>query len=430
MKWLPPIVFVHGHGDTAALWTTTLWRFESNGWPRDRLHAIHLPYPLARDSDDKPQAGRTSTTEHRQFLAAEVDRVLAASGARQVVLFANSRGGYPIRSFAMNGGAAKTSHAILGGTPNHGVRFDAVNNPANEFLGAGPFLQALNNQGAAGVEVTPGPRWLTLRSDNNDKFAQPEGTWIGAPGKATGVNFDGPELRGALNVVLPGVDHRETSFGPQAFAAAFQFITGRAPQSTAFTLESRVELSGQVSGLGLDNDPAKGSFVNNLPLLGARVEVHAVDASSGERRGPVRWQGVVGADGRWGPLAAAADTALEFVITAPGYAVTHIYRSPFPRSSRIVNLRADRLLDADKGAGAVLTLTRPRGYFGLPRDRIVFDGIDPAPGNTRGVAGLSVSKIKLPPGPPRAVVAEFNSERIVGRSWPAAGNHLVLIELH
>ena len=60
---LPPIVFVHGNGDTAALWLTTLWRFESNGWPRERLHAIHLPYPLARDSDDKPQAGRTSTTE-------------------------------------------------------------------------------------------------------------------------------------------------------------------------------------------------------------------------------------------------------------------------------------------------------------------------------------------------------------------------------
>ena len=38
----PPIVFVHGNGDTAALWTTTIWRFESNGWPRERLHAIDL----------------------------------------------------------------------------------------------------------------------------------------------------------------------------------------------------------------------------------------------------------------------------------------------------------------------------------------------------------------------------------------------------
>ena len=433
-KPLPPIVFVHGNGDTAALWLTTLWRFESNGWPRERLHAIHLPYPLARDSDDTPQPGRTSTAEHRAYLAAEIDRVLAATGARQVVLFANSRGGNPIRSFAMNGGAAKISHAILGGTPNHGVRFDAATNPANEFNGAGPFLQALNNQGAPGVEVTPGPRWMTLRSDNNDKFAQPEGTWIGAPGKPTGVNFDGPELRGAFNVVLPGVDHRETSFGPQAFAAAFQFITGRAPETTGFKPESRVsltcQLSGQVSGLGLDNDPTRGAFVNNLPLAGAKVEVFATDATSGERRGPARWQGQVGADGRWGPFDADCSTAYEFVITAPGYAVTHIYRTPFPRSSAIVNLRADRLLDADKAAGSVLTFTRPRGYFGLPRDRVVFDGIDPAPGIPRGVAGLSVSKIKLPPGPPRAVVAEFNGERIVARSWPAADNHLVLLELH
>lgn len=49
----PPIVFVHGNGDTAALWSTTFWRFESNGWPRERLHAIDLPFPLARDDDTK-----------------------------------------------------------------------------------------------------------------------------------------------------------------------------------------------------------------------------------------------------------------------------------------------------------------------------------------------------------------------------------------
>ena len=55
----PPIVFVHGNGDTAALWTTTLWRFESNGWPRARLHAVDMPYPLARDDDSLAQPGRS-----------------------------------------------------------------------------------------------------------------------------------------------------------------------------------------------------------------------------------------------------------------------------------------------------------------------------------------------------------------------------------
>ncbi len=426
----PPVVLVHGNGDTAALWLTTLWRFESNGWPRERLHAIHLPYPLARDTDDRPQPGRTSTAEHRAFLAAEVDKVLAATGATQVVLLANSRGGNAIRSYVMNGGAAKVSHAILGGTPNHGVRFDAANNPGNEFNGAGPFLQSLNNQGGPGVEVTPGPRWMTIRSDNNDKFAQPEGTWLGAPGKPTGVTFEGPELKGALNVVLSGVDHRETSFSPQAFAAAYRFITGREPATTGFTPEAQVVLDGQVSGHGVDNNPATGSFVNNLPLAGATVEVFAVDPQTGERLGAAQWRKTTVADGRWGPFKADGGATYEFVIGVAGYAITHIYRQPFPRSSSIVNLRADRLLTADASAGSVLTFTRPRGYFGLPRDQVVFDGQDPAPGLPRGVAGLSVSKIKLPAGPQRAVVARFNGQTLVGRNWPAADNHLVLIELH
>jgi len=427
---LPPIVFVHGNGDTAALWLTTMWRFESNGWPRDRLHAVHMPYPLARDSDDRPQAGRTSTAEQRQILSAEVQRVLAATGAQQVVLMANSRGGFAVRNFIANGGAAQVSHAILGGTPNHGVRADASSGLGNEFNGAGPFLQALNNQGAPGVEITPGPAWMTVRSDNNDKFAQPEGTWLGAPGKPTGVTFDGPELRGAKSVVLPGIDHRETSFGPQAFAAAFEFITGRAPATTGFTPEASVVLDGQVSGLGLNNDLSTGSFVSNLPLAGATVEIFAVNAATGERVGDAQWRTSVGVDGRWGPFPADGRASYEFVIGAPGYATTHIYRQPFPRSSNIVHLRADRLLTADKTAGSVLTLTRPRGHFGLPRDQVVFDGQDPAPGIPRGVAGLSVSKIKLPPGPIRAVAALFNGQTLAARNWPAADNHVVLLELH
>lgn len=51
----PPIVFVHGNGDTAALWYPTVWRYESNGWPRERLFAVDLPYPLAR-TDVAPEA--------------------------------------------------------------------------------------------------------------------------------------------------------------------------------------------------------------------------------------------------------------------------------------------------------------------------------------------------------------------------------------
>ena len=427
---LPPVVFVHGNGDTAALWHTTLWRFESNGWPRERLHAIDLPYPLARDADDQPQAGRTSTTEHMQYLSAEVDKVLKATGARKVALVGNSRGGNAIRNYIANGGgAAKVSHAVIGGGTSHGVWNNPGFRPSNEFNGASPFLTALNNQnGAGGGEVTAGLKWMTIRSDNNDKFAQPDGVWIGAKGTPTNVTFDGPALKGAENIVINGIDHRETSFSPKAFEHAYRFITGKAPATLAITPEAKLMLDGKVSGQGLNN--TDGGYVNNLPLTGATLEVFATNAASGERNGAAVHRKTLVADGMWGPFSADAKATYEFVISMPGYATTHIYRAPFARSSNIINLRAERLADADKSAGSVLSFTRPRGYFGVPRDTFSFDGISPPPGVPPGVAGVAQSKLKLADAPARAIVAEFNGERIVGRAWPAAENRVVLIELH
>lgn len=425
----PPIVFVHGNGDQAGLWTTQLWHFESNGWPRERLHAVHFPMPTARQDDGKPEPGRSSAAEARDHLAAEVQKVLAATGAKRVVLVANSRGGLTVRDYIRNGGGDKTvSHAVLGGTPNHGVWNVPAFLPNSIFNGSSPFLKALNApQGPDGAEVTPGVKWLTLRSDGNDKFAQPDGVWIGARGTPTNITAVGPELKGATNTVLPGLDHREVSYHPKAFAATYAFVTGQAPATTAITPEAQVTLEGQVSGLGA------GGY-DNLPLAGARVEVYAVQAGTGARQGAALADKVVGADGRWGPVRTTPTTPLEFVISAPGHAVTHIYRSPFPRSSSIVTLRAERLADADKTAMSVVSFTRPRGYFGLPRDTIVFDGVQPAPGIPPGVAGVASSKLKLQVGAGRPVAAEFRSgelaERVVGVAWPARDNHVVTLELH
>jgi triacylglycerol lipase len=441
----PPIVFVHGNGDSAALWQTTLWRFESNGWPRERLHAIDVPYPLARDDDSKPQAGRSSTAEHMAYLKSEVDKVLQRTGAQQVVLFGNSRGGYAIRNYIHNGGGDKVvSHAILGGTPNHGVWAIKGFREGNEFSGTGPFLTGLNApKNAAGDEVlqgvaqdgrTSGVRWATIRSDNNDKFAQPDGVWIGQKGTPTFVTFAGPELKGATNIVIPRIDHRETAFSPQAFDAAYWFITGHAPAIRYIVPEQRIVLNGQVTGLGLkSDDPASGSYVNNLPPSASSVEIYAVDPASGVRIGDTVHRKSAGPSGLWGPFVAHPGTAYEFVVSAPGYATTHIYRSPFARSSDLVHLRAERLNDADKdavaGNGSVITLSRPRGYFDVQRDSITFDSQTPAPGLPASGAGVSTSKIKLTDVPQRPVRASFNGETVTGRAWPAANNHLTTLEL-
>jgi len=217
----PPIIFVHGNGDSAAVWYPMVWHFESNGWPRDRLFALDMPYPLARDDDRKPQEGRSSAEESRQNLASEVERVRKLAGAAKVVLVGLSTGGYYIRDYVRNSDAATTvSHAILGGAPNHGVwATDYL--PDSIFNGTGPYLKALNSpKGLEALEISPGVRFMTLRSDRNDKYAQPDGRWIGQPKMATNVAFDGPALKGAENVVLPGRDHREIALAtPRHYAA-------------------------------------------------------------------------------------------------------------------------------------------------------------------------------------------------------------------
>jgi pimeloyl-ACP methyl ester carboxylesterase len=431
---MPPIVFVHGNGDTAALWQTTLWRFESNAWPRNRLHAIEVPYPLARDEDAKPQAGRTSTAEHATYLSAEVDKVLAMTGASQVVLFANSRGGYAMRNYIQNGGgAAKVSHAILSGTPNHGVWSIKGYREGSEFAGTGAFLTGLNTpKNTDGDEVTGPVKWLTIRSDNNDKFAQPDGVWIGAKGMPTNVTFAGPELKGATNAVIAGLDHRETAFSLAAFLTAYSFIKGVGPQQPAIVHEAVVVLNGKVTGLGVNSGDAKsGNFVNNLPVPDASVQIFATDGN-GARIGSAVHTKRVGADGQWGPFTAQQGVAYEFVITAPGYSITHIYRSPFPRSSDVVHLRAERMAEADKAnaaAKSIVTFFRPRGYFDAQRDKMSFDGSTQLPGVPTTGAGIASSKKLITQPAVRAISAEFNGERITGQTWPAADNHLVTLEL-
>ena len=204
---IPPVLFVHGNGDHAALWLTTLWRMESNGVPRDRMLAINFTDPLARTDDTVAEPNKSSTEDQRRELGEAIQQLKHRSGASRVALVGNSRGGYSIRNYIKNGGSADVSHAVLCGTPNHGVYdWDAGLN--NEFNGRGPFLRGLNEGDS---EVTPGTAFLTLRSDGMDKFAQADGRFVGKPGAPTGITAEGPALKGATNLVLGAVDHRETA---------------------------------------------------------------------------------------------------------------------------------------------------------------------------------------------------------------------------
>jgi pimeloyl-ACP methyl ester carboxylesterase len=410
----PPIVFVHGNGDTAGLWLTTIWRFESNGYDRNRLFAIDMKNPNARTADDKPQEGRSSTQEVMQQLSAFVDDVLKRTGASKVALVGNSRGANTIRNYVKNGGgAAKVSHVVLGGGVNHGVVVSDSFLVGSEFNGSSAFMKQLND---GPDEVVSGVKFMTIRSDKNDKYAQPDGAFLGMAGKPTGVNYDGPALKGATNIVLPAIDHRETSFSPQAFVATYKFITGRDPKKDV-TREAKPVLNGVVTGI------TAGAY-DNVPVAGAKVEIFKIDAKTGDRQGKAVHSKTTGPDGVWGPFAAQSGAYYEFVIEVPGQPVTHIYRSPFLRGSNYVYLRPGQVAKGDETAGSVVTMSRPRGYFGVDRDRMSLDGKPPAGVNT-GVPGASTAKVVLPATPQRTVVAIFRGETIPARNWPG---HVTIAE--
>jgi pimeloyl-ACP methyl ester carboxylesterase len=416
---VPPILFVHGNGDHAALWMTVLWRMESNGVPRNRLMALNFADPLARTDDAVAQQGRSSTEDQRRELGEAIKALKLRTGAAKVALVANSRGGYAVRNYIKNGGSADVSHAVLCGTPNHGV-FDWEDSPGSEFNGRGPFLKSLNP--GEGPEVTEGTAFLTLRSDGMDKYAQPDGRFAGKPGVATGITSDGPALRGATNLVLGAIDHRETGFHPRAFREIYKFIAGREPARIGIVPETEVKLSGLVTG-------TPGGVPTNRPVADAGVEVFRVAPDSGERIGTALYAGRTSADGRWGPVQVEPTWPLEIVLTSAGMPVTHSYRSPFPRSSDIVHLRAARpLAPVDTSAGAVVAMSRVRGYFGLPRDIVLLDGREPTdvkpgvPTDSQATVRLAATEVGRP------VVALFNQERIVARAWPVSENRIAVAE--
>jgi hypothetical protein len=418
----PPVLFLHGNGDHAALWLTTLWRFESNGWPRERLMAVNFPDPLARDDDAVAQANRSSSAEQTERLAGFLRELRGRSGAARVALVANSRGGYPVRDFVVHrGGAAEVSHAVLCGTPNRGV-YDWPEIRNREFNSASDFLRRMNGGDS---DVVPGTAFMTIRSDANDLFAQPRAVWNQqAPDRPTGTDVDGPELRGATNRVLPGLDHREVAYHWRAFAEMLLFIAGRAPARLDVVPEARPVLNGLVTGVA-------GGQQTNRPVEGATLEIFRTDPDTGVRMGEAIHRRTTGADGVWGPVTVEPGWTTEWVLASPGHTVTHIYRSPFPRSSDVIHLRPARGLSAAEreAGGGVVLMTRPRGYFGLPRDAIFLDGREPAD-IPRGVARVATTTLRLPAADVgRPVIGLFNEERIVARAWPAAEGRITVAEM-
>lgn len=404
-----PIIFVHGNGDDATKWMPVIWLFESNGYPADRLFAIRLTDPNARRDDSRAEAFRSSTTDQASELAAFVTRVLLETKARKVALVGSSRGGLTIRNYLKNaGGAAVVSRAVLCGTPNHGVMATDTNLDS-EFNGKGHFLRQLND----GTEVVDGVEFMTLRSDKLDKFAQ------------ANVGYTGPELKGAENVVLPNLDHREVAFHPRAFAETYRFLTGQSPKYLKPVAEAAPTIGGAITGFA-------GLAATNRPLAGVHFRVFALRPGSAERDGDAMLDVTTGDTGVWGPLQVKPGREYSFVLEKEGRTVSY-FMAGLLRSTTLLNFRflpaeAMQALGGPAANGANLLIHRPQGYLSKGRDPVTVDGVEAGellPGiPTRDSVGVRIPTATAKDG----VRIELRGEVIQAKP-AAAANEMSVVEL-
>ena len=145
-----PILFVHGWRARAEQWRPMMERFVDDGWSRARLFAWTLD---PRDSNAAAAAR----------IAARVDQILAATGARRVDIVTHSMGALSTRYYLKNlESRDKVDAWVSLGGPNHGIHVAdlCISADCGDMRRGSTFLAALNRG-----DETPGPaRYATWRS--------------------------------------------------------------------------------------------------------------------------------------------------------------------------------------------------------------------------------------------------------------------------
>jgi hypothetical protein len=147
-----------------------------------------------------------------------------------------------------------------------------------------------------------------------------------------------------------------------------------------------------------------------------------VNQTTGARVGWAVYTKTTGSNGAWGPFSADPHAYYEFEVTVSGQPITHIYRSPFPRSSLVLHLRPAETVQ-NPNDGSVVILTRPRGYYDVD-DALAFDGKRP-PISTDPVPNESTATIRVPFAP-KSHRARYQGEVIGLRNWPQG--HVAIAE--
>lgn len=267
-----PVVFVHGFLASGDTWSSFSRMFRAVGYCPDRL--------VVYDWNTLNQQAN-----HSAALDVVIDAVRARTGAAQVDLVGHSAGGglgYSYLSDSVR--AAKVAHYVHIGS-------------MNQKQPAGP----------TGKVPT-----LNLWSDG-DRVV---------PGK---------DIPGAVNIMLPDMDHYQVATSVESFLAACMFFHEmQLPDAAEWKPSERVRIGGRAVFFG-----------DNKPAAGAAVELHYLDPKTGVRAGNVAAALTADEQGYWSVTDVQGGVPIELVLRAtPEARPVHYFREGFAQPHDLVYLRA------------------------------------------------------------------------------------------
>ncbi len=177
-----PLLLIHGYQCNRGFWFWLRPRLEAAGWTV-ATHSMEPPW--------------TEIDNYADGIARRIDDVLAATGARQVILIGHSMGGLACRTYLRAHGKDKVARMITLGSVHHGTRLArlGIGPNARQMRIGNPWLLALGASGAV-----PLPRGSVSIYSCHDNFVYPQET--------------GSRLEGATNVAIGGVGHLGMAFSP------------------------------------------------------------------------------------------------------------------------------------------------------------------------------------------------------------------------
>ncbi len=198
-----PVLLLHGVLCNAAVWRRWLPQLAARGIRP--VYALSYGPPLA------------SIDVFAEETAARIDAILAATGARKVVLVGHSMGGLVARAYLRRHGAAKVRCLVTFGTPHHGSVhawvFPGV--CLAQLRPGNPWLTELNRDEGVSLPV----RTLSLWSWH-DSMVAPQ---------------TNAALAGAVNVELTGIGHNALLASPEVFSRVASEIERATAEANADT---------------------------------------------------------------------------------------------------------------------------------------------------------------------------------------------------